>query len=277
MNSLLKIFSKYYVLILFIFLQAIATIIIIQGKNYHRSLFINSVNSVTGNTYTAISNYRQYFKLREDNVLLAEENAKLLNITPTAVRKLNDRYLLIEDTLYKQRYVYRNAQVVSNSIDREDNFVVINLGKKDGVMEDMGIITPKGVIGIVVQVSDHYSKAISFLHSDSRVSCKIKRNDASGELHWMADNHLKAKVLDLPLTTRVYKGDTIITSGYSSIYPKGIILGIVENVSQNQSTQMLDVWVDLTQDFNALNHVFVVENLEKTELTLLREGENKND
>lgn len=270
MNRLFKIFSKYYVLILFIFLQTLSIIIIVQGKNYHRSLFINSVNSVTGDTYTAISNYRQYFQLREDNIELAQENARLLNITRTAVRKLNDRYLLIEDTLYKQRYTYRNAQVVSNSIDKEDNYVIINLGEKDGVMEDMGIITTKGVIGIVVQVSDHYSKAISFLHSDSRVSCKIKRNDASGELHWMADNHLKAKVLDLPLTTRVFKGDTIITSGYSSIYPKGILLGVVTEVSQNQSTQMLDVRVDLTQDFNALNHVFVVENLEKTELSLLK-------
>ena len=195
MNRLIKIFSKYYVLILFIFLQTLAIVIIIQGKNYHRSLFINSVNSLTGNTYTAISNYRQYFQLREDNVKLAQENADLLNSAPQSVRKLNDNYLLIDDTLYKQKYVYRNAQVVSNSIDREDNFVVINLGKMDGVEEDMGSITNQGVIGMIVQVSNHYAKAISFLHSDSRISCKIKRNDASGELHWMADNHLRNKVI----------------------------------------------------------------------------------
>lgn len=246
---------------------------IIQGKNYHKSLFVNSVNSITGNTYSAISNYQQYFQLREDNLLLAEENTRLKALTPIAVRKLNDRYIVIDDSLYQQKYTYRRANVVRNSISKRNNYVVINLGAKDGVMEDMGIITDNGIVGMVVQVSDHYAKAISFLHQNTNIACKIKRNNASGTLVWQEGNHRMARLENLPLTTNVLKGDTVMTNGFSFIYPKGILMGEVASVDKNQETQQLDIRVKLSLDYNSLNHVYVVENLDKKELETINQEE----
>lgn len=270
MNRLVKIFSKHYVLILFIFLQAISLTVIFQGKNYHRSLFVNSVNDITGGTYSIINDYQQYLRLKDANLSLAIENADLLASIPSSIQKINTKYLLVSDSLYKQKYLYRHAEVVNNSIYKKDNYFVLNLGKKDGMMEEMGVITSNGVAGMIVQVSDNYAKAISFLNSNMRVSCKVKRNDAVGVLYWDGADSKTAVLEDLPLTTEVLVGDTVMTSGYSFIYPKGILVGVVTRVSENLDKQMLDINVDLSLDYNALNHVYVVESLYKDEVEELK-------
>lgn len=270
MNRLIKLFSSHYVLILFIFLQVISLSVIFQGKNYHRSIFINSVNDITGGTYSLINNYQQYFKLKDDNLSLARENADLRAILPASIQKVNAEYLLVSDSLYKQKYLFRNAQVIDNSINKKDNFFVLNLGAKDGMLEEMGVMTNNGIVGMIVQVSDHYSKAISFLNSNTRVSCKIKRNDAVGILYWDGLNSKSAVLEDLPLTTEVLAGDTVMTSGYSSIYPKGIVVGVVKKVDENLEKQLLDIKIELALDYNTINHVYVIENLYKDELEELK-------
>jgi len=270
MNRLVRIFSKHYVLILFIFLQVVSLVVIFQGKNYHRSIFINSLNDFTGGTYSMISNYQQYFNLKEDNLSLSMQNADLLAVAPSSIQKVNSEYILASDSLYRQKYVFRNAQVIDNSINKKNNFFVLNLGANDGMMAEMGVITGNGVVGMIVQVSDHFSKAISFLNSDTRVSCKVKRNDAVGILYWDGLDSKSAVLEDLPLTTQILEGDTIMTSGYSSIYPKGIIVGVVTSVKENFEKQMLDIHIDLSLDYNTINHVYVVENLYKEELQYLK-------
>jgi rod shape-determining protein MreC len=270
MNRLVRMFSRHYVLILFIFLQVISLVVIFQGKNYHRSVFINSLNDFTGGTYSLISNYKQYFKLKEDNLSLSMENADLLAVIPSSIQKVNSEYILASDSLYRQKYVFRNAQVIDNSINKKDNFFVLNLGANDGMIPEMGVITSNGVVGMIVEVSDHFSKAISFLNSDTRVSCKVKRNDAVGILYWDGFDSKSAVLQDLPLTTEILVGDTVMTSGYSSIYPKGIIVGVVKGVKENFEKQMLDIHIDLSLDYNTINHVYVVENLYKEELQNLK-------
>ncbi|MFT6747456.1 MAG: rod shape-determining protein MreC [Glaciecola sp.] len=270
MNRLVKVFSKHYVLILFTFLQVISLVVIFQGKNYHRSVFINSINSVTGGTFSLISDYKQYFKLKDDNLSLAMENADLMAVLPSSIQIVNAEYLVVSDSLYRQKYMFRCAQVVDNSVNKKDNFFVLNLGYKDGMMEEMGVVTGNGVVGMIVQVSAHYSKAISFLNSNTRVSCKVKRNDAAGILYWDGINSKSALLEDLPLTTEIVVGDTVMTSGYSSIYPKGIMVGIINEVTEDAEKQMLDIKIALTLDYNTLNHVYVIEYLDKDELKELK-------
>lgn len=274
MNRFLTVFAKHHVLILFVFLQSIAVMMIFQGKNYHKSLFINSVNGLTGNTYSAISDYEQYLSLKQANDMLSQENARLKNSLPNSIQRVNNEYLLVSDTLYRQKYLYREALVVYNSVVKKDNYLILNLGSKDGIMEDMGIVTATGVVGRVVEVSDHYAKVMSFLNSKSTISCWIKRNKASGYLVWDHLNSKSAKFTELPLTTEVKVGDTVITSGYSSIYPKGIELGVISRVEDDLEQQMLSVQVDLNLDYNTLYHVCVVENLEKEELKELKKMTN---
>ncbi|MFT6716225.1 MAG: rod shape-determining protein MreC [Saprospiraceae bacterium] len=270
MNRIVKVFSEHYVLILFIFLQVVSLSVIFQGKNYHRSVFIDSLNNITGGTYSLISDYQHFLRLKEDNLSLAMENADLRAVLPFSVQKVNQEYVLVSDSLYRQKYLYRNAQVIDNSINKKNNYLILNLGANDGMMEEMGVVTSNGVVGMIVEVANHYSKAISFLNSNTRVSCKIQRNDAAGILYWNGLDSKSAILEDLPLTTEVLVGDTIMTSGYSSIYPKGILVGVVKEVADNLEKQMLDISISLTLDYNTLNHVYVIDNLDKDELENLK-------
>ena len=277
MNKLLKIFSRYYVLILFVFLQATAVVIIIQGKNYHRNLFISTINDLTGNTYSALNNYRLYFKLKEDNLQLAAENARLKSIVPGSLVPINDQYFMVNDSLYRQKFRYRQGKIVHQTTNRSDNFLVIDLGSKDGIHPDMGIVVDSAVIGLVIEVSEHYAKALSFLNSKFQVSARIKRNQAVGILNWGGVATNAAKLNDLPLTTKVFEGDTIFTSGFSAIFPQGIPLGVISKVTEDQSSQLLDIEVRLFEDYNEISHVQLIEHLDKEELEKLMKNRPADD
>ena len=277
MNNLLKIFSKYYVLILFICLQTIALIMVIQGKNYHRNWFIFSANQLSGDTYNQITNLNEYLNLREVNQGLIKENIELRSMMNNSLHRINSSYLMEEDTIYHQKYTYRSARVISNSIYKKNNFITIGLGKRDGIQKEMGVITHDGVVGIVNEVSQNYATIISLLNTQSTVSCKISRNNATGILQWDGIDPEYAKLIDLPLSTKIFKGDTVMTSGFSSVFPSGILQGIVTKVIANKETQMLDITVKLKQNFNQLSHVYVIENLHKTELDTLQKQATDND
>ncbi len=277
MNNLLKLFSKYYVLILFVCLQSFALIMIFQGKNYHRNWFIFSANQLSGNTYEVLNNFEEYLNLRDKNQQLIKENIELRSMMNNSLHRISATRLMQEDTIYHQKFTYRNAPVIQNSIYKKNNFITIGLGRRDGIQKEMGVITHDGVVGIVSEVSENYATIISLLNSQATVSCKIARNNASGILQWDGSNPEYAKLMDMPLSTKVYKGDTVLTSGFSSVFPSGIVEGIVTKVSENKSTQMLDITVKLKQKFNQLNQVYVIENLHKMELDTLNEHQTKHD
>ena len=270
MNKLVKIFSKYYVLILFIFLESLSVVFIFQGKNYHRSLFINTVNDATGNTLSIITNYKDYLNLTVENERLNVEISQLRKFDSESITKINSTYTLISDSIYRQTYTYLDAKVITSTINKKNNYILINKGKRDGVNVEMGLITAQGVVGRIVSVSENYAKAMSFLHKDAGMFCKITRTEATGILQWDGSNSEEALLIDLPLTTDVVVGDSVITSGYSFTYPKGIPMGLVKEVKENQSNQMLEVRVKLSLNYNELSQILIVESLDKDELDKLQ-------
>jgi len=272
MNKLVKIFSKYYVLILFLFLELLSVVFIFQGKNYHRSLFINTVNDATGNVLSTVTNYKDYLNLRDENERLNVEISKLRRLDSESITKINSSYTFINDSVYRQKYTYLDAKVITSTVHKKNNYILINKGIRDGINLEMGIITSEGVVGRIVSVSDNYAKAMSFLHKDAGMFCKIKRNEATGILQWNGDNPEEALLIDLPLTTDVIVGDSVITSGYSFTYPKGIPMGIVKEVKENQSNQMLEVAVQLSLNYNEISRVLVVQSLDKDELNKLQKN-----
>lgn len=273
MNNLLKLFSKYYVLILFVCLQTFAIVLIFQGKDYHRSWFIFSANELSGNTYNVMTNFKEYLRLKEVNQELRKENIELRSMMPYSMKRIGSTHLMHEDTLYHQKYQYKVARVIQNNFNKKNNYITIGLGEMDGIKKEMGVITHDGVVGIVNAVSEHYATVLSLLNSQSAVSCKIARNNATGILQWDGGSPLYAKLNDIPLSTKVVKGDTVVTSGFSADFPSGLIQGIVAEVKENSSTQMLDITVKLKQKFNQLSYVYVIENLHKAELdTLMKEA-----
>lgn len=255
----------------------IGLILTIQQNRYQRIKFINSANSISGGTYSAINNIQDYFNLKSVNKNLQEENALLRTKVVSSLKRINGDYFTIDDKLFKQKYIYRVAEAVCNSYKNPNNYVTLNLGLNDGVIEEMGVISPKGIVGIVGAVSDNFCTVISFLHPKTEISCKLSSNGVSGFLKWSGKDISKAVINDIPITTRIKKGDSILTSGHSSVFPAGIFIGEIESSESDLGSQMQHIVVNLNIDYSSLNKVYVVENLFKYEIDELHKKEKELD
>ena len=238
----------------------------VQQKNYQRTKFINSANSISGGAYSTVNNIQDYFHLNSVNDELQAENAELRALLLTSLKRVNGDYFQVNDSLFKQKYIYRLADVISNSYNRPNNYITLNMGSNDGVIEEMGVISPTGIVGIVGGVSENFCTVISFLHPKTDISCKLNSNGVSGFLKWIGGDISKAVISDIPITTRVFEGDSVLTSGYSSVFPAGIYIRKIIKTEKELENQTQRVLVDLKIDYSALNKVYIVENLFKNEL-----------
>lgn len=273
MINLIAILKRFYVQILYILLMVFGFTITIQQKNYQNAKFVNSANAISGGTYSAFTNMGSYFGLKSKIEELAIENANLRSQLPTSLKRVNGEYVQINDTLYRQKYVYRVASVISNSLNRRNNYITLDLGEGDGVMEEMGVISSTGVVGVVRSVSENFSTVLSFLHPSTSVSCKIKSSGVTGYLKWSEGNIDEAKISDVLITTPVSVGDTVVTSGLSSLFPEGLFLGVITDVQDGDENQSQKIKVKLNIQFNSLNKVYIVENLFKNEILDLKKGQ----
>ncbi len=266
MRNLFNFIARHYFFFLFIFLQVVSFALIIQNHFYQRSAFINSANYLTGNIFETRSNIELYFNLRTINEELAGNNAKLLESIPGSYLKTDQQIFTFNDTLYQKQFSYINARVINNSVRNRNNYITLNKGRRHGIKPDMGIITPQGVIGIVKEVSANFSAALSLLHSDMQVSAKIQKNDHLGTILWEGYHHENATMLYIPPHVALEKGDTIVTSGFSHIFPEGVFIGTIADYEIRRGDNFFTIEVELAADFNQLNYVSVVTNLYQNEL-----------
>lgn len=255
----------------------IGFILTIQQGRYQRTKFVNSANSISGGTYSVINNIENYFNLKYVNQNLQNENALLREKVITSLKRINGDYFSIDDTLFKQKYVYKVAEAVRNSYKNPNNYITLNLGLNDGIVEEMGVIAPKGIVGMVGAVSDNFCTVISFLHPKTEISCKLSSNGVSGFLKWSGKDISKAIINDIPITTRIQEGDSVLTSGHSSVFPAGIFIGTIESFESDLVNQMQHIVVNLNIDYSSLNKVYVVENLFKYEIEELYKKERRLD
>lgn len=269
MRNLLKFIIRYHVTFLFIFLEVISFTITIQNNFYHRASFINNTTEISGNIYKIYSSVVEYFNVKKENDKLALEN--------TALRKLlksnyifNDKIITqTSDIIYKQKYDYISAKVINNSVFRQTNYMTLNKGKMQGIKTDMGVINSQGIVGIVKDVSPNFSIVIPAININAHISAKIKKSNYFGTLSWDGKDYRYALLNEIPFHVKISKGDTIITSGYSAIFPEGILIGVVKDFNFNQGNDFYNIYVKLSTDFMNLNHVNVVSNLYKDEQKIL--------
>ncbi len=252
-------------------LEISALYMIFQYKNYQNSYWVNSSNNFSGTVFEKINDIESYLTLKEQNDLLAEENAKLRAQLPNTLKLIDGGYIYQSDSLFKQRYTYKKAKVIQNTIYKKDNFLTLNLGEYDGIKPEMGIITDKGVIGFIVFTGKNYSTAISILNSKASVSVRVSKNNAVGTMIWDGKNHTQASIQDIPLTTAVEIGDTLVSSGFSAYYPEGILIGLIVDKKVGDNQQMHNLKIKLFEDFNKINYVYIIESMDIKELKELEE------
>jgi rod shape-determining protein MreC len=221
---------------------------------------------MVGGAYAQVNYWKNYLKLDDANLQLVAENAELrqqiqglLSIDTTVAQE-------VVDSIHQVRYRYITAQVANNSIHQKNNYLTINKGSLHGVQKGMGVISPTGVVGIVLQVSPHFATIQSVLHRDTRISASLVESNAFGSLMWGTEFNPKHGVLkDIPNHVVVQPGEAIVTSGYS-LFPPGIPLGKVIKTDNEGGESFFNILVELSTDFHNLQHVYVVKDLYDLEL-----------
>jgi rod shape-determining protein MreC len=268
---------KYNGVFAFIILQVIAlSFYFTRNITDNKRVFVSSANGIIGSAYDYSSRISRYWNLAAVNDSLARENAALKMQLPSSKFSSLVDLKEVKDTTLKQQYRYLEAKVVNNTIHRPHNYITINRGRNQGVKNSAAVINAEsnGIVGIVHKVGKNYSVVMSLLNIDIRVSAKIKRNNYFGSLLWDGKNSSKAQLQSLPKHADIVVGDTIITSGYSTVFPEGIMIGVVDTFAIPSGINFYDVKVNLVNDMNAIRYVYVVNDLLKEEKIALEEEVN---
>lgn len=264
MRSLLNFLSRYNNLIIFLILEGIAFYLLATENNYHNTQIVNGVRGVTRRVEERINNSRNYLSLRKVNEILAEENIALRNSIGKLVRRENSLFIPVSDSVYQQQYIHTSAEVINNSINRQKNFFTVNKGSRQGIKVDMAVTADNSVAGVIVGCSENYSVAMSLLNLDFKLSARLKSNGYFGSLSWDGRNYRHAILSEIPQHVVVNVGDTIETTGYSAIFPEGVMVGTISDF-EKQGGDFYKIYISLFTDFKRLNYVDVTGNMKKKE------------
>jgi len=270
MRSLLDFLVRIHFLILFILIEVFSIILLVNNNHFQQAAVVNMSRQISGRYYARTANLKQYFSLAEQNRKLAEENTRLMSILESKYRIDRHEIIPIYDTIHNQQYTYTPAQIINNSINNRHNYLTLNRGSQHGIKPEMAVVSQDGVVGIVKGVSKNYSTVISMLNLDYKISAKVKKNQYFGSLSWDGGNYRTVILNEIPLHADIQVGDTIVTSGFSSIYPEGLMIGTIKDFEEKAGS-FYEIEVALSVDFKRLYHVFVVGNFLREERLILEE------
>ncbi len=259
-NRLLSVLKKYDYIEVFILLVIVSLVLMSRTSYYQSSKIVAWTNNIAGNWYQGINSIGGYFGLKGENDRLAAENAQLRAQLASSYLSYNDSVFVVNDTTYRQRYSYTEARVIKNSWSQQNNYIMINKGSAHGIEPDMAVISPEGIVGVVMSVSTNFSTIMPVLHSDSRNSVKVRRTGISGSLVWDGLDYRYAQIIDVPTTHKFEADDTIITSGLANDFPEGIPVGYVKDAENLSGSGFYRVRIRLATDFNKLDHVYIINN-----------------
>jgi len=269
MRSLFRLLVKNYPFLLFLFLEVISVVFIVNYNSFQRSRYLNTSNAISASLYSSYSSVVQYFGLKKVNKHLMEENALLRNQIDRYENSITDS-TMTGSAIPDSTFHYISARVINNSVNKQQNYITINRGRKHGVKPDQGIISSTGIVGIITSVSESYSMGLSVLNPRWSISAKLKKNGYYGSLIWNGKNYKTAELDEIPFHVDVAVGDTIVTSGYSSVFPEGIMVGTVESFTQPPGENYYIIDVTLSTDFKSVTWVEVINDLKSEELKELK-------
>lgn len=250
---------------LFLLLELVALILVVRYNENQKSIFANSSSILSGKLYELTEDVIHYNRLQVTVDSFATETAALKEKIFNLERSLQ-KVSPVEkplDSCILETYQIIEARVISNTVNQRNNHFTIDRGLDDGVIAGMGVISPHGVAGIIDRVGDKYATAISILHSAARISASIKRNEYFGSLVWREIDPGHMILEDIPRQADILIGDSIVTSGYSFIFPKGIFIGTVEKFWTEGGSNYYTVDVRLHQDIARLDHVYVINFMDQ--------------
>jgi len=264
MKSLIRFILRFHFFILFILIESIALSLTIQSNHFQRAKVVGFTQNLSGFYHSKVRSLTEYLNLREVNQKLSAENTRLNNILYQSYRSEDLFFFKQNDTVFHQQYYLTNAGVINNSVNKQHNFLTLNKGSEQGVQPDMAVTCSDGVVGVIFGVSKQFSTVISLLNTNLKISARLKNNTYFGSLGWDGKDYRTAILTDIPYHVKIQKGDTIVTSGYSAIFPEGILLGTIKDYN-SEGGNFYIIRVNLSTDFKNLAYVNIISNLRKTE------------
>lgn len=272
MERLIKFFERHGSLILFIILESLCIIMLINSQPFHSRKVAKVYNNIAG-TYIELNNtIRGYFSLREENRQLIEQNTALLQENYRLKENIHVGNSLPLDS---SRYTVFDATIIRSETYKENNFLIINRGLEDGVERDMGVVSADGVVGTIAEVGRHYSSVVSLLNSNTLISVRIKKNGQLATVRWETGNYRYGQLVDVPTFLKMQEGDTIVTSGLSSSFPADMMVGTIAKIYDSPSNDFNSAKILLATDFSKLRNVFILVDKDKTQIdSLLIKSQN---
>lgn len=271
---------------LFLLLETLALFLVVRNNAYQRSVFFSSANVAVAQITSLTSAVQSYVNLRQVNKDLLENNGRL----ELRTLELQDQLevLLADTTTFKGAtldslntetfpYSFILAKVVNNSVSQISNYITIDKGRSDGIRQDMGVVSNEGIVGIVSTVSENFSVVIPLLNPKSHLSCKLLHSEYFGSLGWNGRDIRFASLEELPRHVVFNLGDTVITSGYSAVFPKGMIVGTVASEEEDEDEDFRSLKIRLSTDFSTLKMVRVIHNFHQEEQLMIEKEARKND
>jgi len=265
MRYLLYFLQKQYIYFLFLALEVLSLLLLFNNNDYQNSAVNYVSKEFAGSVLNLSNNVSGYFSLRRVNRILAEDNAKLHSNRSEAFYKADTGSFYQNDSLYKLEYRYISARVINNSTNKRNNFLMLNKGHRQGIENHMGVIMGNRIVGQVVSVSDHFCWVMSLLNKDSRISGKFKKNNQLVNIEWGGGNYQIGEVKEIPKHVVIHKGDTIITSGNSDIFPEGLMIGTIDHFTIAQEENFNYATIRFATDFNSLSFVEVLIDMMRKE------------
>ena len=267
MRNLIDFLARHNHWFLFILLEVLSFVLLFHYNSYQGSVWFSSANAVSGKVFEWNASVTQYFSLVDVNKTLTERNIYLERQVEQLTERLEKAGRDSTEIERMQTSVLKDcntipAKVVSCSLNKLNNFITIDKGYADGVRKDMGVVCGTGVVGIVYLVSEHYSVLIPVLSSVSNISCTIRSRGYFGYLHWKGGSPEEAYIDDIPRHARFKLGDVIVTSGYSSVFPPGIVVGKIKHVYNSANGLSYRLKITLSTDFGRLRDVCVINDKE---------------
>jgi rod shape-determining protein MreC len=263
MRNLIEFLVRHYFAVLFLVFESFNFVLIVEFNEFQKQIFFNFSNSVSANINYISSSIINYFNLEEKNTELLQENARLKK----KVELLKSLKKRPERT---QLYEFIPSKVVSSTVSYQNNFLILNKGRDAGVKKNMAVVSPSGAVGVVYNVSKHFCSVLSLLNVKAGVSSKIKRLNYPCIVTWDGKDYRYGKINDLPSHLHIKKGDSIVTSGFSAIFPENIYVGKIVKFEKQENKNFYNVTVKYGVDFKTVSNVHIVMNKYKAEFDSLK-------
>ena len=264
MQSIINSIVKNRNLIIYLFLSFVTFNYLYNNSSVHYSGFGKVGTFISGSTSSIYSYINSYFNLRQENNKLIEENLEL--------KKIESQFFDISDTKdISNSKIDKtiSAKVIFNSINKNKNIIVINKGEFNGITREMGVISSRGVVGIIKNITDNYSSIVSLLNTDLKINAILKNSSTIGSISWNGLDPRIVQLNDIPLSSSIKVGDTIVTGGMSFYFPRGIPIGTIEDYNNTSLEGYYSIDVLIFSDFSSLSNLYILERTDNDEIKSL--------